>query len=94
MILVDGTTTSPGSAPPQAWSYHLDASAQTTGTALTWVVGVRADSPTGNKPLSAELSVQALYALSNHWKLSANARYRLGKDLNALQGGIGVRYEF
>ena len=98
VIVVEGATTSPGSNPSPTWSYHLDASAQTTGGALTWVFGVQADSPTSTKPLSAEASVQALYALSEHWKLSANARYRLGKDLSSLQGaaqvGLGVRYEF
>jgi hypothetical protein len=91
---VAGATTSPGSLPPQAWSYHLDASAQTLSGPLIWGVSLSADSPTSKNPLSAEVAVQALYAISEHWKLSANARYRLGKELNSLQGGVGVRYEF
>lgn len=83
--------TTPASNP---WSYHLDANAQTIGSPLTFAINLRADSPNSSRPLSAEVGLQALYTLSDHWALNASARYRLGTSQPSLQGGAGVRYVF
>ncbi len=88
------TTATSSVPPPGPWSYHLDASAQTTGTPLTFALNLKADSAIGTRPLTGEAGLQALYALNDHWTLNASARYRLGTDQPALQGGAGVRYVF
>ncbi|GAA4020891.1 hypothetical protein GCM10022631_38470 [Deinococcus rubellus] len=91
---VQPTTTTSSTPLPGPWSYHLDASAQTIGSPLTFALNLKADSATGSRPLTGEAGLQALYALSDHWTLNASARYRLGTDQPALQGGAGVRYVF
>ncbi|AZI44472.1 hypothetical protein EHF33_16280 (plasmid) [Deinococcus psychrotolerans] len=76
------------------WSYHVDANAQTLGSALTFALNLAADSPSTSRPLTAQIGLQALYALSDHWTLNVSARSRLGTAQPSIQGGLGVRYVF
>ena len=86
------TLTTP--TPLGPWSYHLDASAQTQGQPLTFALNLKADSATSSAPATGEAGVQALYALNDHWRLNASARYRALDDQPSVQGGLGVRYDF